>query len=205
MVCANAPCERYGAGRITAKTGSIGLESVCLSLTLTFRISFPIPVRCQTRPAHTFRPVCPRTDTSVCIHNAPMHLITYLLYVRERGGVNGGKCLVGRLEERVDTTGDVHFRRACHRVARLRRLYNSLYRSRPYRRRHCIHLECREVYTHYTVYPIQSNTNKRAQVFIFARIFYNITYELKHLRFQLTRNENRKEHLDQARVCLDDF
>jgi len=55
--------------------------------------------------------------------------------------------------------------------------------------------------------PIQSNVNKRAQVFLFARIFYNITftYKLKHLRFQLTRNENCKEHLDQASVCLDDF
>ena len=53
--------------------------------------------------------------------------------------------------------------------------------------------------------PIQSNANKRAQVFLFARIFYNIAYELKHLRFQLTRNENCKEHLDQASVCLDDF
>ena len=40
--------------------------------------------------------------------------------------------------------------------------------------------------------------NKRAQVFLFARIFYNITftYKLKHLRFQLTRNENCKEHLE---------
>jgi len=55
--------------------------------------------------------------------------------------------------------------------------------------------------------PIQSNVNKRAQVFLFPRIFYNITftYKLKHLRFQLTRNENCKEHLDQASVCLDDF
>ena len=52
--------------------------------------------------------------------------------------------------------------------------------------------------------PIQSNANKRAQVFLFARIFY-ITYKLKHLRFQLTRNENCKERLDQASVCLDDF
>ena len=58
-----------------------------------------------------------------------------------------------------------------------------------------------------TTYPIQSNVNKRAQVFLFARIFYNITftYKLKHLRFQLTRNKNCKEHLDQASVCLDDF
>jgi len=54
-------------------------------------------------------------------------------------------------------------------------------------------------------YPIQSNVNKRAQVFLFTRIFYNTTYKLKHLRFQLTRNENCKEHLDQASVCLDDF
>ena len=53
--------------------------------------------------------------------------------------------------------------------------------------------------------PIQSNVNKRAQVFLFARIFYNITYKLKHIRFQLTRNENCKEHLGQASVCLDDF
>ena len=55
--------------------------------------------------------------------------------------------------------------------------------------------------------PIQSNVNKRVQVFLFARIFYNITftYKLKHLRFQLTRNKNCKEHLDQASVCLDDF
>jgi len=53
--------------------------------------------------------------------------------------------------------------------------------------------------------PIQSNANKRAQVFLFTSIFYNITYKLKHLRFQLTRNENCKEHLDQASVCLDDF
>jgi len=47
--------------------------------------------------------------------------------------------------------------------------------------------------------------NKRAQVFLFARIFNNITYKLKHLRFQLTRNENCKQRLDQASVCLDDF
>jgi len=53
--------------------------------------------------------------------------------------------------------------------------------------------------------PIQSNVNKWAQVFLFARIFYNIAYKLKHLRFQLTRYENSKEHLDQASVCLDDF
>ena len=55
--------------------------------------------------------------------------------------------------------------------------------------------------------PIQSNVNKRAQVFLFARILYNITftYKLKHLRFQWTRNKNCKEHLDQASVCLDDF
>ena len=55
--------------------------------------------------------------------------------------------------------------------------------------------------------PIQSSVNKRAQVFLFARIFYNITftYKLKHLRFQLTRNKNCKENLDQASVCLDDF
>jgi len=51
-------------------------------------------------------------------------------------------------------------------------------------------------------YPIEFNTNKLAQVFIFARIFY-IAYKLKHLRFQLTRNENCKEHLDQTSVCLD--
>ena len=46
--------------------------------------------------------------------------------------------------------------------------------------------------------PIQSNVNKRAQVFLFARIFYNITftYKLKHLRFQLTRNKNCKEQND---------
>jgi len=45
--------------------------------------------------------------------------------------------------------------------------------------------------------PIQSNANKRAQVFLFARIFYKITHNLKHahLRFQLTQNENCKEHL----------
>ena len=55
--------------------------------------------------------------------------------------------------------------------------------------------------------PIQSNVNKRAQVFLFARTFYNITftYKLKHLQFQLTRNKNCKEHLDQASVCLDDI
>jgi len=53
--------------------------------------------------------------------------------------------------------------------------------------------------------PTQSNANKRAQVYLFARIFYNITYKLKHLQFQLTRNENCKWHLDQASVCLDDF
>jgi len=58
---------------------------------------------------------------------------------------------------------------------------------------------------HNTSQPIQSNANKRAQVFLFARIFYNITYKLKHPRFQLTRNKNCKEHLDQASVCLDDF
>ena len=47
----------------------------------------------------------------------------------------------------------------------------------------------------------------RAQVFLFARIFYNTvtTYKLKYLRFQLTRNENCKEHIDQANVRLDDF
>ena len=49
-----------------------------------------------------------------------------------------------------------------------------------------------------TFNPIQSNVNKRAQVFLFIRIFYNITYKLKNLRFQLIRNENCKEHLDQA-------
>ena len=42
-------------------------------------------------------------------------------------------------------------------------------------------------------HPIKSNANKRAQVFLFARIFYNITYKLKHLRFQLTRHENCKK------------
>ena len=36
--------------------------------------------------------------------------------------------------------------------------------------------------------PIQSNVNKWVQVFLFARIFYNITYKLKHLQFQLTWN-----------------
>jgi len=38
----------------------------------------------------------------------------------------------------------------------------------------------------------KSNVNKRAQVFLFAWIFYDITftYKLKHLRFQLTWNEN---------------
>ena len=55
------------------------------------------------------------------------------------------------------------------------------------------------------IYSIQSNANKWAQVFMFACIFYNITYKLKHLRFQLTRNENCKEHFDQASVCLDEF
>jgi len=48
-------------------------------------------------------------------------------------------------------------------------------RSRPYRRRHCIHLECHEVYTHYTVYPVQSNANKRAQV-LFARISFTTSH-----------------------------
>ena len=50
--------------------------------------------------------------------------------------------------------------------------------------------------------PIQSNVNKRAQVFLFARIFYNITftYKLKHFRFQLTRNENCKKNIGQARI-----
>jgi len=58
---------------------------------------------------------------------------------------------------------------------------------------------------------LQSNVNKRAQVFLFARIFYNITftYKLKHLRFQLTRNENCKEHLEHlgslAKTQLDLF
>ena len=53
---------------------------------------------------------------------------------------------------------------------------------------------------------MQSNVNKWAQVFLFARIFYNIAYKLKHLdRFQLTRNENCEKHIDQASVCLDDF
>ena len=47
---------------------------------------------------------------------------------------------------------------------------------------------------------IQCNANKLAHVFLFARIFYNITYKLKHFRFQLTRNENCKEHLDQASI-----
>jgi len=40
---------------------------------------------------------------------------------------------------------------------------------------------------------------------LFPCIFYNttLTYKLKHLRFQLTRNENCKEHLDQAKQqCL---
>jgi len=57
------------------------------------------------------------------------------------------------------------------------------------------------------LHPIQSNVNKRAHVFLFASIFYNITfaYKLKHVWFQLIRNENCKEHLDQASVCLDDF
>jgi len=37
--------------------------------------------------------------------------------------------------------------------------------------------------------PIQSNVNKRAQVFLFARIFYNVTftYKLKHLRQWFTK------------------
>ena len=36
-----------------------------------------------------------------------------------------------------------------------------------------------------SICPIQSSVNKRAQVFLFARIFYNntFTYKLKHLRF----------------------
>ena len=53
--------------------------------------------------------------------------------------------------------------------------------------------------------PIQSNANKRAQVFLFARIFYNITYKLKHLCFQLTQNENCKLRLDEASVCLNEY
>jgi len=55
---------------------------------------------------------------------------------------------------------------------------------------------------------IQSNPmriNGRAYSSLPVRIFYNITYKLKHPRFQLTRNENCKEHLDQASVCLDDL
>ena len=43
------------------------------------------------------------------------------------------------------------------------------------------------------------------RVFLFARIFNNITYELKHLRFQLTQNKSEKPHIDLAKVCLDDF
>ena len=35
--------------------------------------------------------------------------------------------------------------------------------------------------------PIQYNTKKRAQVFLFAHIFY-FTYKLKHLRIQLIQN-----------------
>jgi len=54
-------------------------------------------------------------------------------------------------------------------------------------------------------YFVGGNLATLVQVFLFARIFYNITYKLKHLRFQLTRNENCKQHLDQASVCLDDF
>jgi len=54
-------------------------------------------------------------------------------------------------------------------------------------------------------YFVGENLATLVQVFLFARIFYNITYKLKHLRFQLTRNENCKQHLDQASVCLDDF
>jgi len=53
--------------------------------------------------------------------------------------------------------------------------------------------------------PIQSNANERAQVFLYIRIFTNLTYKSKHLRFQLTRNENCKQRLDEASVCLDDF
>jgi len=34
-----------------------------------------------------------------------------------------------------------------------------------------------------------SNANKRAQVFLSARIFNSITYKLKQLQFQLIRNE----------------
>jgi len=33
--------------------------------------------------------------------------------------------------------------------------------------------------------PVRSDANEWAQVFLFARIFYNITYKLKHLQFQL--------------------
>jgi len=51
---------------------------------------------------------------------------------------------------------------------------------------------------------IQSSANKLVQT-NFACIFNNITYKLKHLRFQLTQNENCKQRLDQASVCLDDF
>ena len=36
--------------------------------------------------------------------------------------------------------------------------------------------------------PIQSTANKRAQAFLFARIFYNIANELKHLRFQFSKS-----------------
>ena len=57
-----------------------------------------------------------------------------------------------------------------------------------------------------TIQTIQSSPNKRAKVFLFARIFNNITYKLKHLQFQLTRNENCKQHhVQDASVCPDDF
>ena len=37
--------------------------------------------------------------------------------------------------------------------------------------------------------------NKRVQVVLFAGIFDNITYKLKHLQFQLIRNENINDDL----------
>jgi len=48
-----------------------------------------------------------------------------------------------------------------------------------------------------TLVKIQSNVNKRAQVFLFAHIFNHITYKLKH---QLIRHKNYKQRLDQVFV-----
>jgi len=60
---------------------------------------------------------------------------------------------------------------------------------------------CRPIYKSN---PIQCEQTAQGKL-PFACIFNNITYKLKHLQFQLTLNENCKQCLDQASVCLDCF